>query len=205
MKSKRQLHITSKHTGKMEGMVSLSTSPGANSFCQKMSKSDNNVICEKCYAFRLCKIYPSLEKALARNSEILSSGPLEEVPRVNVAYFRFNSFGELHNEVHLINLITIAMHNKKTTFVLWTKRKDLVNKCKVSIPKNMIMIYSSSKINPRKSTKPPKNFDKLFSVYSKDYVKEKNIDINCGGNKCFDCLKCYDKKSGHDIIREVLK
>jgi len=205
MKSKRQLHITTKHTGKMDGMVSLSTSPEKNSFCKGMAKSDNNVICEKCYAFRLCKIYPSLEKALARNSEILSSGPLEEVPRVNVAYFRFNSFGELHNAQHLANLISIAKHNSRTTFALWTKRKDLVNRCKIEIPSNMIMIYSSSKINPRKSTNPPKNFDKLFSVYSKDYAKKNDIDINCGDRKCFECLKCYDKNSGYDIIREVLK
>ena len=86
------------------------------------------------------------------------------------AFFRFSSHGELINNNHLINLINICLKNKHCIFTLWTKRTDIINKVfKEKIkPKNLILIFSNSKLNnPIKS--PPKYFDKTFNNVSKDF------------------------------------
>jgi hypothetical protein len=65
----------------------------------------------------------------------------------------------------------------------------------------MVLIYSDPIINGNNEL--PEGFDKVFTVYTKQYVKENNIDINCGGKKCKDCLLCYvgDEK----LIRELMR
>ena len=40
--------FTTEHTGKMEGMVSFSTTSARNSFCQKQQKTPGSV-CQSCY------------------------------------------------------------------------------------------------------------------------------------------------------------
>ena len=33
--------------------------------------------------------------------------------------------------------------------------------------------------------------DHLFTVYDKDFIKNNNIEINCGAKSCLGCKKCY--------------
>jgi hypothetical protein len=34
-------------------------------------------------------------------------------------------------------------------------------------------------------------FDKVFTVYYLDYARENNIFIQCHGQECRKCMKCY--------------
>ena len=60
------IHFTMKHNAKMSGMVSLSTSPMMNTFCQNRSKCEGT-ICKKCYAMRMSKMYSKLESIIGNN------------------------------------------------------------------------------------------------------------------------------------------
>ena len=48
--------LTLQHTGKMESIISLSTSTNTNPFCEKM-RSIEGCICQKCYAYRMSRAY----------------------------------------------------------------------------------------------------------------------------------------------------
>jgi len=181
------LKITNKMTGKMEGMISLNTSSLNNKFCIAMAKKD--LICSKCYSNQMLKMYKNADAAFQHNGRLLSEGKLEDLPRFNAAFVRFNAFGELINDSHMYNLIKICEHNPNTTFTLWTKKKGIVIKMlgQYGKPKNLLLVYSSEEVGVRELL--PLYFDKVFTVYG----KVSKIDINCGDKKCFDCRLCYTK------------
>lgn len=177
------LHITT-HSGKLKGFQSLSTSTTNNKFCQRMNKIEGTV-CNKCYAMKYESFRSSLRDHLISNSEILSK-PLEnkDLFITNSHYFRFNSFGELINKIHLDNLCKIALHNPNTSFSLYTKRIDLVKKLE-NKPDNLIIIASSPILN--QCIEPGISaINKVFTVYN----KQTDHEINCAQN-CGSCLKCY--------------
>lgn len=190
--------------GKMKGFKSLNTSPLDNTFCNGMACRDDT-ICSHCYSRRALKTYATNgRKPWKRNGYILSKKVLDEekLPDITDKYFRFHSHGELINENHLINFVNIAKKNPDTNFVLYTKRKDLIKKigkCGVS---NIRYIYSEPLIN-NPCDVIPEGFDGKFRVFSRDYVQKHNIDINCEGKSCMECLKCYT--GGIRIANELIK
>ena len=190
--------FVSKGTFKLEGIDSINTNTLTNDFCQKMWHSKNeSVICRHCYSiYRLSCIRKSCQKKYQQNSEVLSGGvlPLEELPRLNYRWFRFNSHGELINKTHLINLINICKVNLGTIFALWTKRKELIKDA--DIPDNLILIYSNPFINT--IAERPDKFHKTFNVFNEP------ANSNCGG-LCRECMACYEKDSGVDVIIEQIK
>lgn len=200
MNTNDRVHVST-HQGKLEGILSISTSTLDNKFC----KSIPEPICSYCYARRLEILRPSLHHILAKNSEILSSGQLPDdlLPRFQSGqYVRFNSFGELINEAHLQNLLSICRVNPDTHFALWTKRVDLLPQSKPK-PPNLTVVYSWGPLDPPDSylnaiPSTWKWVDHIFAVYTKP-----SPAINCFG-KCKDCLLCY-KPDGPRIIRELLK
>lgn len=187
------LHITEHQYSKMCGMVSINTSSLHNAFCRKMSKIEDTV-CQSCYARRLEKFYPAASKCFFQNGQILV-GEVGNIPRLNRAYIRFHSFGELMNEVHYHNFVAIAEHNPETRFGLWTKRPELVDVD--AKPHNLILVHSSPYLN--RPAELPTGFDKVYTVY--DHYTD--IDINCVG-KCIDCQMCYTRNSVV-YISEVLR
>lgn len=201
------LHFTIKHTGKMEGMQSLSTSTIINPICRARAK-DPNSICSKCYAAKMLERYSNLEQCLIRNTEVLTSSVLEVMPIINASVFRFESFGDLMNSTQVINYFNIAKANPKTTFALWTKNPIFIEqaiKQGNSKPKNMIIIYSSCELNkPEFDIFERFSFiDKVFTVYAKQYIIDNDIDINCGGRKCIECQRCYSKRTGKAVREQV--
>jgi hypothetical protein len=200
--AKKMLHITTGYK-KMEGVDSINTPSSTNPFCQKMAKT--NTICAKCYAIRNEQYRVNIKGAFARNIPILTNKDF--VPSlVNRKVMRFHSYGELINETHFINFIKIALVNKGTFFALWTKRKDIVQRYLRKggiIPSNMNLIYSTPEID-KGNTKAPKGFDKVFNVFSKEKAESGEININCGGKKCLDCMICYGKND-IEVINEKAK
>ena len=208
------IHFTTKHTGKMTGFASLSTSPIANTFCQNRSKC-KGTICEKCYAMKMSKQYSALDKVLIKNHSVLTSQiiPIEKMPILNYLIFRFEAFGDVQNEIQIINYFNLCKRNPNVQFTIWTKNLAIFSrlfKCgyngiKYSKPKNLIIIVSSPLINKAIDIRAYSFADKVFTVYDKEYVKEQGIKINCGAKSCMLCQKCYNKKDKTVYINELLK
>ena len=207
--TKPAVHI-SNMTGKLAEFRAISTNTRTNTYCLEQHeravehKTDN--ICGDCYSHTMLKGYrKNMAPALQRNSDLLSSRPLEpqEIPRILDSVFRFNAHGELINMQHLENLMSIVLDNPWCTFALWTKRVDLVfgwlrtnDK-----PANLNLIYS----NPKKShimSKPPKGFDKTFNNVLEHEYKDRQ---NCTGQKCKDCRICYTVNDICTIVEKVKK
>lgn len=190
------LKITTKMTGKLEGIDALNTSPLDNPFCIASTEG----VCGKCYSKRAMSGYRSrANPAFMMNGRILSSIliPREEIPRTKAASFRFNAHGELLNRLHFLNLTRIADENWQTRFALWTKRDDLVDTS--AVPGNMTLVYSVREIAegqefPRETL--PVGYDWYFAV-----TREKEAKL-CRG-KCIDCLRCY-RKPGKGEDRRIL-
>lgn len=201
------IKITENHTGKMEGMQSLSTSCTTNPFCKVRSKDDKS-ICSKCYAQRMMKMYRSLDDCLEVNTKVLTSKILkeEEIPDINVLYFRFEAFGDLINEIQLLNYFNICKKNPQTKFALWTKNPWIIERLieqGYKKPRNLQIILSSIYLNVQEDVDKYDFVDKVFTVYTKDYIEENNIKINCGAKSCLKCHKCYIKSKTKYINEKV--
>lgn len=215
----KELHITWKHDGKMEGMSSLSTSPLANFLCSKRCNIKGS-ICSHCYSMAMNKRYTNLQKALIANTEILNQLiDKKDLPTINSKVFRFEAFGDLNTYNQCINYFNICNKNKGTTFSIWCKNihimSHVINDMGYKKPKNLIVIYSVSLLNHQidinKITSNPRLqfIDKVFTVYTLEYLQENNINIdkfiNCGSRKCIECMKCYNKRNKTVFINEMLK
>lgn len=195
------LHITTKHTGKMKGMASLSTSCQINQRCAKNAKVKGS-ICEKCYAQRMFNLWKTMRPAMENNFRILTTQiiPIEDLPVLNYSIFRIESFGDIANTIHAINYLNLIKKNPQTFFGWWTKNPDFIAKALKETgyekPDNCNILRSSLFIN-----KPIKAYypfvDKVFTVYDKTTIATKGIEINCGARSCLKCRKCYEK---NDII-----
>ena len=202
------IHFTLKHTGKMNGMASLSTSVVENPICAARAKVKGS-ICEKCFAAAMMRRYgKEFRDCFRNNTEILTSTiiPVKEWPLINYRVFRFEPFGDLQNEIQVINYFNFAKRNPQTTFALWSKNPEFINKAIEAgnkKPKNLIIIQSSCFIN-KADEKKYDFIDKVFTVYDKKYIKENNVEINCGARNCLECGRCYSKRTGSEV-REQLK
>lgn len=201
------LHFTTKHTGKMAGMASISTAVTTNDRCAKNAQIPGS-ICQKCFAAKQMKIYHSMEKPMVENQRILTSSilPMEKLPIINNIYFRFESFGDLNNATQAINYFRICYKNPRVKFALWTKNPDFIAEAiskGYEKPSNLNIVLSSLFIN--KERKNPFPFvDKVFTVYDRQHIEENNTEINCGARNCFSCGLCYEKNN-ITVINEKLK
>ena len=201
------LHFTTNHTGKMLGMVSISTSVLENERCKKNAQIKGS-ICEKCFAAKQMKVFTKMKSPLAKNQEILTAEvlPMEKLPKINALFFRFEAFGDLNNDIQVINYFNMCYKNPSVNFALWTKNPDFIESAinqGYKKPDNLNIILSSLFINKERKSKYD-FVDKIFTVYSPDFIEENEIKINCGAKSCFDCRLCYTKNDV-TIINERLK
>lgn len=201
--------ICKNHSGKMNGMASLSTSP-CNPICEARAK-DPNSICSKCYSQTMQKRYTTLGQKLLNNSELLSRDvyTVEDMPKLNYMSFRLEAFGDLTNTNQVKNYFNLCKANPFTHFTLWTKNPNFINEVLnegIEKPNNLIVIYSSPFLNaPADGIRNRYGFiDKVFTVYTKEYATANNIHINCGAKKCLTCLLCYLDTETTEI-NELLK
>lgn len=207
--TKPAVHI-SNMTGKLDGLRAISTNTRTNTYCveqhERAVEHDTDNICGKCYSHAMLKGFrKNMEPALQRNSDLLSSRPLEpyEIPRIMDAVFRFDAHGELINMQHMENLVAIVNDNPWCTFALWTKRTDIVMRWlrDNAKPDNLILIYSNPKVSHVMS-KPPKGFDKTFN----NVLEHEHVDKqNCTGQQCKDCRICYTINDIFTVVEKVKK
>ena len=193
------VHISTM-TGKLAGLQAINSNTLSNNFCSTMRKTDS--ICKVCYsAAMLSGSRKNCAPAFERNSVLLSAAliPVDRMPYINAAIFRFHGHGELINGIHLENLYRIAERNPATTFSLWTKRRDLIRTGRAR-PDNFILIYSNPSL-AKIMRAPPARFDKVFNNVKADYTGP----ANCTGQKCIDCRICYTPGGQSVIIEHVKK
>lgn len=208
------IKLTMDHRGKMKDMISLSTSCLLNDFYKKRSKIEKS-ICSKCFAAAMLSngyIGKALKAKLAKNTEVLTTTdiPLEDIPVLNIAFFRFESFGDLINETQVKNYFKFCVKNPHCNFALWTKNPWIIHnvlQSGIEKPENLNIVVSSYCLNKAMNFKRYEYFiDVIFTVYTADYALENNIVINCGSLKCINCLRCYKKRTGKAVIvNEILK
>ena len=194
-------------TGKLDGFKAISSNTITNPYCIKQNASgDSSNICTKCYSNIMLKSYrKNMQASLERNSQALANSvlPLDQLPIVLDAFFRFNAHGELINEIHLQNLVNITIKNPSCNFALWTKQNGIIRKYFDNNPKpsNLILIYSNPKISTILA-KIPKHFDKTFNnVLETEYQDQQN----CTGQQCKTCLLCYKHNGINTIVEKVKK
>lgn len=207
----------STHSGKLDGIPSISTSCLCNEYCIKRSQC-TGLICHECYAMGYCDFRKELREKLELNTLFYTNYTIPEkaVPLLNTLYFRFESFGDLNNELQFINYATIAEVNSGVNMALWTKNpwiiaKAIKNGCRV--PKNLKIIYSIPKKNQvitkelfRKIKKKWPFINAIFTVHDEKSIRENRITINCGGKSCRECgFSCYRKSCRVTLINEKEK
>ena len=117
-------------------------------------------------------------------------------------YFRWHMAGDIIDMNYLYGMIKLAKKNKKTKFLAFTKKFDLVNMYLAvngELPKNLIILFSA--------------WDNKFEVPNPynlpvAYVKFKNDRLNpnipqsakhCQGD-CSSCRICWNLKKGESTI-----
>ena len=205
------LSVSQGLTGKMTGMPAITTSMLCNAHCQKLSNIIGTV-CEKCYTMKYLKSRPAVEKCYAENTDLLTSSiiPIKQLPFINAAMCRLETFGDIVNTTHLQNYVNLIKKNNHCMFSLFTKNYTVVfDYFKThKQPKNLSIVISSLIINePFELEFLPDHLTnvKIFTVYSKPFAKDNNVAINCGKNRCVDCRRCYTKNKNPIYISEILK
>lgn len=200
------IHFTRKHTGKMYGMVSISTSVKDNPICKARAAVPGS-ICSKCYAAKQMEYYKGMRAAMKRNLDILSASIIESWPKFDpetYPYFRIESFGDLMNVTQAINYINLAACNPEIRFALWTKNPEFIAAAIAQgykIPRNMTIIQSSCFVNKE----DPAKYDfinHVFTVYDKEHAAD--VNINCGARNCKTCGRCYSRRTAL-AVNELLK
>ena len=202
-----KVHISTM-SGKLDGFKAINTNTVSNPFCQQMFNSgkDDN-ICTKCYSNIMLRTYrKNNQPAFQRNTDLLSkpvSDAILKATKIMDAFLRINAHGELINEQHLANIVRLAELKPHCNVTLWTKRADIVRKYfdKHDKPSNLILIFSNSLIG-NIMKKPPRHFDKTFNNVPESMYKDKQ---NCTGQKCSDCLLCYQHNGVDTIVEKVKK
>ena len=190
-------------SGKLTGIPAYNTNTKSNEFC--IRQKDTDTICGQCYSHKMLDTYrKSCIPAWQRNSDQFADWiEWDDLPRDNDLFVRLNGHGELINDTHYHNIIRLARKNPQTTYVLWTKRASIVRQYQArpiyGMPTNLILVFSNPRID--KVIDVPRGFHKVFNNVSKGSTAPQN----CTGKKCMECLACYRKDSGTDVIVEMVK
>ena len=202
------VHVSRGMSGKMAGILAISTSVIENAVCQARAKIKGSV-CEKCFALSTVKRYGALAAHLALNLERLAGADLTpaQVPYINGTLCRFEAFGDLANVTHAKNYIRIAAANPHCTFALWTKNPGFLKKAidELGKPANLIVVLSSFHLNKIDSAAAFPFVDHVFTVYDAETIERENVEINCGARDCMGCRRCYTVGNADFYISEKLK
>lgn len=217
------LHIvhhvnTNTRKSKLAGINSLSTSCIDNAFClERMQNNDS--VCKHCYSNTQQKTQLALQDRntingiILRNIVIPSKYWKKYINSNDISkFFRFESFGDVQNKTQALNYIEFCKAFPRVHFAAWTKNTgiyyfafDVAGK-----PENLSFIVSSNKVNNPElyHTKTYSFINHVFTVYDKAYIAENNVNINCGGRNCMNCIKkhkaCYFTDT-ETVINEQLK
>lgn len=160
---------------------------------------------KKCYAMKLCRIYPSVKKAYNNNLEILKEDRNAYFQQIKASammtkYFRFHVSGDIIDTDYLDRMCKLARELKGTQFLAFTKNYEDVNAYFENHrkPQNLKLIFSlpfdGCNINN------PHNLPTAAVILKGNQPKD-NYKV-CGGN-CTECackgVGCWELKKGETI------
>ena len=159
----------------------------------------------KCYAMKLCKIYPSVRKAYDNNLEILESDRDAYFTQVKATatvsrYFRFHVSGDIIDRDYLDRMIKLIRECKGTEFLVFTKNYKVCNEFFESHrkPRNLHLIFSLPFDGAEIDN--PHNMP-TAAVILKGHDPKPSYKV-CGGN-CTECacrgVGCWELKKGETI------
>ena len=160
---------------------------------------------KKCYAAKLCRIYPTVKKAYENNLNILQNNFNDYFEQVLKAaritkYFRWHVSGDIPSYSYFVNMVDIAEQLPETQFLAFTKNYNVVNSYITydrKLPDNLKIIFSEW------GNQKPDNPHNLptAAVIFKGTEPAENWKI-CGGN-CSECacrgVGCWELKQGETI------
>ena len=87
---------------------------------------------QKCYANKLCRIYPSVKNAYNRNLEILKADRENYFDQIKAtakisAFFRFHVSGDIIDIDYFSRMCKLSRDCKNTKFLVFTKNYNVVN------------------------------------------------------------------------------
>jgi hypothetical protein len=159
----------------------------------------------KCYAAKMCRIYPSVKKAYQKNLDILNNDwnmywAQVKGAAITTRFFRYHVSGDIPNAGYFKEMVITAKQCPGTEFLAFTKQYEIVNNY-ISIfgdlPKNLHIIFSEW------GTQRPENPHDLptAAVIFKGETPADGWKI-CGGN-CTECacrgVGCWELKKGETI------
>ena len=206
------LSVSQGLTGKMAGMPAITSSMLCNEYGERL-RLISGTVCEKCYTLKYLQSRPNVEKCYRENTELLTKSviPIHQLPFINAAMCRLESFGDIINATHLQNYINLVKKNSHCVFSLFTKNYTVVfNYFKThKQPKNLSIVISSLLLNQPFDVNCLNETNitnvKIFTVYTKAYAKGNGVIINCGKNRCIDCQRCYKLNKTPIYVSEILK
>lgn len=202
------VYVSKNMTGKMEGILAISTSVLFNPFCQARAGIPGS-ICAKCYAGATVARYNKLREHVEDNYILLNHRDLlpEELPVICSDVCRLEAFGDLASATQARNYLRIAYKNPWCVFAIWTKNPEFLNQAieELGKPTNLICILSSMYVNKVEDGAGWPWVDKVFTVYDAKTIDAQGVEINCGGRKCRECMRCYSKENKEYYISEKLK
>ena len=163
-------------------MPAITSSTLCNEYCAKL-RAIPGTVCEKCYTLKYLQARPSVAQRYRENTELLSGGiiPIHQLPFINAAMCRLETFGDITNTTHLQNYINLIKKNSHCMFSLFTKNYTVVFDYfrAHKQPKNLSIVISSLLLNQPFDVEyikdiPLKNV-KIFTVYTKAYEKSNNV------------------------------
>lgn len=160
---------------------------------------------KKCYAAKLCKIYPTVKAAYDRNLEILKADRDSYFTQVKAAamvsrYFRFHVSGDIIDVDYLDRMVKMARELKGTEFLAFTKNYADVNEYfkDHKKPRNLHLIMSLPFTGA--TIDNPHNLP-TAAVIMKGTEPQDDWKV-CGGN-CTECackgVGCWELKKGETI------
>lgn len=209
------LWIVNHMSNKLEGICSISSSVHDNCFC-KARQAIKNCICSHCYAHSQQQRHTGLKEHNILNGIILRNVliPVKffKLLVIIFPYLRIESFGDTANVIQARNYIRIIKAFPGKRCAIWSKNIAIWEKAFTAEgkPKNTTYVHSSSFMNKPDNIDLSRYWfvDHIFTVYDKQYAKEHNIIINCGGKKCLECIKakknCYFRNNIL-FVNELLK
>jgi len=159
----------------------------------------------KCYAAKLCCIYPSVKAAYDRNYDILTRDRSAYFAQIKAAailsgFFRWHVSGDIIDADYLHNMCKLARECKNTRFLAFTKNYGVVNEYLNTHrkPKNLQIVFSLPFDGA--TVDNPHNLP-TAAVILKGKAPADQYKI-CGGN-CSECacrgVGCWELKKGETI------
>ena len=178
------LSVSQGLTGKMAGMSAITSSMLCNEYCEKL-RSIPGTVCGKCYTLKYLQSRPSVDKCYRENTELLTKSviPIHQLPFINAAMCRLETFGDIVNATHLQNYINLRKKNSHCMFSLFTKNYTVVFQYFKTHkqPKNLSIVISSLFLNEPFDISKVKDLGltnlKIFTFVS--FISERKLTSKC--------------------------